>query len=117
MSACVFAAFARFLMLFASRPPDSLSFPTRRSSDLDGVRAVGDAMVRVWGARGTTAQTFHAARDRKSTRLNSSHLGISYAVFCLKKKKSPSQTPISSTRSPGRTERGLQKKSDTALRG
>jgi len=25
--------------------------------------------------------------DRKSTRLNSSHLGISYAVFCLKKKK------------------------------
>src|ERR1035438_3009304 len=27
--------------------------------------------------------------DRKSTRLNSSHLGISYAVFCLKKKKQP----------------------------
>src|SRR5258705_7702538 len=30
-----------------------------------------------------------AFRDRKSTRLNSSHLGISYAVFCLKKKKEP----------------------------
>src|SRR5438045_7594891 len=29
----------------------------------------------------------HYTRDRKSTRLNSSHLGISYAVFCLKKKK------------------------------
>src|SRR2546426_7863771 len=29
----------------------------------------------------------HAHRDRKSTRLNSSHLVISYAVFCLKKKK------------------------------
>src|SRR5258705_4907974 len=29
----------------------------------------------------------HRRRDRKSTRLNSSHLGISYAVFCLKKKK------------------------------
>src|SRR5437899_6005107 len=28
----------------------------------------------------------HACQDRKSTRLNSSHLGISYAVFCLKKK-------------------------------
>src|SRR5262245_64687565 len=28
-----------------------------------------------------------APKDRKSTRLNSSHLGISYAVFCLKKKK------------------------------
>src|SRR5262245_65310755 len=33
--------------------------------------------------------------DRKSTRLNSSHLGISYAVFCLKKKKMPAdQTQI-----------------------
>src|SRR5438874_9781832 len=29
----------------------------------------------------------HLARDRKSTRLNSSHVEISYAVFCLKKKK------------------------------
>src|SRR5258705_3491448 len=29
--------------------------------------------------------------DRKSTRLNSSHLGISYAVFCLKKKKQRSR--------------------------
>src|ERR1039458_5046880 len=34
-----------------------------------------------------------AEGDRKSTRLNSSHLGISYAVFCLKKKKK--QLPIS----------------------
>src|SRR3989442_2536601 len=33
--------------------------------------------------------TYHAGRqDRKSTRLNSSHVRISYAVFCLKKKKS-----------------------------
>src|SRR5215204_7260682 len=31
----------------------------------------------------------HAARDRKSTRLNSSHTVISYAVFCLKKKTNP----------------------------
>src|SRR5262245_65430488 len=31
-------------------------------------------------------------RDRKSTRLNSSHLGISYAVFCLKKKKKKKNT-------------------------
>src|SRR5437899_10026455 len=30
-------------------------------------------------------------QDRKSTRLNSSHLGISYAVFCLKKKKQKTQ--------------------------
>src|SRR5436853_1491922 len=32
-------------------------------------------------------KTLVSALDRKSTRLNSSHLGISYAVFCLKKKK------------------------------
>src|SRR5437899_8255383 len=31
-------------------------------------------------------------KDRKSTRLNSSHLGISYAVFCLKKKKKSNKT-------------------------
>src|SRR3989440_3360053 len=43
-----------------------------------------------------------AARDRKSTRLNSSHDQISYAVFCLKKKKSIHQ---SSTR--GRTRPGV----------
>src|SRR3712207_6861945 len=34
--------------------------------------------------------------DRKSTRLNSSHANISYAVFCLKKKKSSQSTPHSS---------------------
>src|SRR3989442_9819861 len=34
-----------------------------------------------------------ARRDRKSTRLNSSHVRISYAVFCLKKKKSPPSPP------------------------
>src|SRR2546426_11321928 len=33
----------------------------------------------------------HTVRDRKSTRLNSSHLVISYAVFCLKKKKKTNQ--------------------------
>src|SRR5256885_6375350 len=45
-----------------------------------------------------TSRDHRAARDRKSTRLNSSHLVISYAVFCLKKKKkllsvSPPATP------------------------
>src|SRR3712207_7576103 len=33
--------------------------------------------------------------DRKSTRLNSSHANISYAVFCLKKKKNPTSPPLS----------------------
>src|SRR5258705_4728394 len=36
--------------------------------------------------------------DRKSTRLNSSHLGISYAVFCLKKKKDKQPYRIESSR-------------------
>src|SRR5205814_6812784 len=35
-----------------------------------------------------------SSRDRKSTRLNSSHLGISYAVFCLKKKKKAQRNTI-----------------------
>src|SRR5258705_3832388 len=34
-------------------------------------------------------------KDRKSTRLNSSHLGISYAVFCLKKKKNDAKRGLS----------------------
>src|SRR5258705_3271193 len=36
---------------------------------------------------GQTPKEEFLGRDRKSTRLNSSHLGISYAVFCLKKKR------------------------------
>src|SRR5256885_14543300 len=38
-------------------------------------------------------QVVHRPQDRKSTRLNSSHLVISYAVFCLKKKKNRTVTP------------------------
>src|SRR3712207_6848678 len=50
---------------------------------------VGDGH-RLVGGRGVAAQTMKdpdRTRDRKSTRLNSSHANISYAVFCLKKKK------------------------------
>src|SRR5947199_6585873 len=78
------------------RPPRSTLFPTRRSSDLcDGhpyrthpgrSRPRGR---RVWHRRSTDSRLRHhpgSVEDRKSTRLNSSHLGISYAVFCLKKK-------------------------------
>src|SRR5256885_12639559 len=44
-------------------------------------------------------RTVHATgnRDRKSTRLNSSHLVISYAVFCLKKKKKKNTNSLPST--------------------
>src|SRR5256885_10818683 len=40
-------------------------------------------------------------RDRKSTRLNSSHLVISYAVFCLKKKNNQHKSPIQTHRHIG----------------
>src|SRR5205814_9285239 len=97
--------------------PHAHSFPTRRSSDLDGAPVAGIAResderpdrasvdlyhLAVLGARVARetptqplrrllghAAILHQVRnglpvgDRKSTRLNSSHLGISYAVFCL----------------------------------
>src|SRR5947199_6642737 len=76
------------------RPPRSTPFPTRRSSDL--IEATGPCIrrhgdTRLWLAYGHYRNgILGAPADRKSTRLNSSHLGISYAVFCLKKKKQTS---------------------------
>src|SRR5438045_7985882 len=62
------------------------SFPTRRSSDLEELRVTGAVgQVEPNAAAVEVADDRHHP-DRKSTRLNSSHLGISYAVFCLKKK-------------------------------
>src|SRR3712207_7951731 len=43
-----------------------------------------------WGGQPDPDQAGHRRTDRKSTRLNSSHANISYAVFCLKKKKNNS---------------------------
>src|SRR5690242_21608159 len=73
-------------------PPDLHSFPTRRSSDLLLLRAGQERRRRRLPRRepgGRSQEGASAARgqDRKSTRLNSSHMSISYAVFCLKKKK------------------------------
>src|SRR5437899_6854812 len=56
--------------------------------DLYRMGARGAAPARRRGAI-KVSETF--GKDRKSTRLNSSHLGISYAVFCLKKKKTNTQ--------------------------
>src|SRR5688572_31086220 len=68
---------------------DLHSFPTRRSSDLDraGPEAGTAAPLLRHRPYGEGDQQHHRGRDRKSTRLNSSHSQISYAVFCLKKKK------------------------------
>src|ERR1022692_1496876 len=63
------------------RPPRSTLFPYTTSSDLAQQEATDHV--------GEQHQQFQdePRADRKSTRLNSSHLVISYAVFCLKKKK------------------------------
>src|SRR5437870_9163187 len=76
------------------RPPISTLFPytTLFRSRLDALLYAGGSV----GARARSGRRsafearrpgcFVAGRDRKSTRLNSSHVAISYAVFCLKKK-------------------------------
>src|SRR5256885_9086273 len=86
------------------RPPRSTLFPYTTlfrslfrnlvSMDVEeSIRANPiDGVVLLAGCDKTTpALLMGAARDRKSTRLNSSHLVISYAVFCLKKKKDNSK--------------------------
>src|SRR5690349_22089404 len=50
-------------------------------------RGTLDAVIKARGNAVSAAQAAAASQDRKSTRLNSSHVEISYAVFCLKKKK------------------------------
>src|SRR5437870_10853289 len=74
-----------FFFYTSGDPRDLHSFPTRRSSDLpsgsrQGVDELRRRLEPVCGQLGQCLQ------DRKSTRLNSSHVAISYAVFCLKKK-------------------------------
>src|SRR5687768_18044814 len=70
-----------FFFLMIRRPPRSTLFPYT-TLFRSGRAHAGDGAVELASA-GTEA---HASSDRKSTRLNSSHGYISYAVFCLKKK-------------------------------
>src|SRR5699024_12452295 len=67
---------------------DLHSFPTRRSSDLvvDGLSLYREGQGLSFLQQRHQALVRGVAPDRKSTRLNSSHVSISYAVFCLKKK-------------------------------
>src|SRR5256885_8355381 len=73
------------------RPPRSTLFPYttlfRSRVGADGPASRKDLAIRL--QRRTEHLIADAQRDRKSTRLNSSHLVISYAVFCLKKKNKP----------------------------
>src|SRR5207248_5135731 len=108
------SSLSTFFLASIAAPSDLPSFPTRRSSDLGPVvgarppsagrrqlpgvlprrphprRGRPAELVRGTlrrGGRRAEAAESAALPDRKSTRLNSSHRTISYAVFCLKKKK------------------------------
>src|SRR5437773_8348856 len=68
------------------RPPRSTLFPyTTLFRSLEQLVLRGDGQL-LAGRFDVEAEDPQARRDRKSTRLNSSHITISYAVFCLKKK-------------------------------
>src|SRR2546426_9082993 len=72
----------------AASPPRDRHLRAGSRSGGDGVRIASELAARRLpvNGRGVAASAVRP-RDRKSTRLNSSHLVISYAVFCLKKKK------------------------------
>src|SRR5258705_6839879 len=90
------------------RPPRSTLFPYTTLFRSYFIARSNAAQLGVTDAAGATEQDSNVATtvgshvvaadmvrnqiDRKSTRLNSSHLGISYAVFCLKKKKHSKRT-------------------------
>src|SRR5437899_6007350 len=90
-----------YTTLFRSLADDRLHTPGGEVEDPDGARlAVGEVeplphkrqaarlrQHRLFTGPVEQALLPAARQDRKSTRLNSSHLGTSYAVFCLKKKK------------------------------
>src|SRR3712207_9431287 len=93
-----------FVFLMIRRPPRSTLFPytTLFRSDLNffifhvGLPFLDETcwqLIRYPNLYASLAATINflvrAPRDRKSTRLNSSHANISYAVFCLKKKNHP----------------------------
>src|SRR3712207_7499995 len=80
----------KFFFLMIRRPPRSTLFPYTALFRSCG----GDGLICRTGSRRSPSCEAHTCthargvidRDRKSTRLNSSHANISYAVFCLKKK-------------------------------
>src|SRR2546430_2890152 len=76
------------------RPPRSTLFPYTTLFRSTGVLCMIAAALSAVGPFGSSTAA-RISRDRKSTRLNSSHSQISYAVFCLKKKKKI-DAPVSS---------------------
>src|SRR5438874_9468768 len=87
-----------FFFLMLRRPPRSTLFPYTTlfrsvavavmvTVPVTVAPAVGAVRATVGGVESLKVTVTVAVPDRKSTRLNSSHVEISYAVFCLKKKK------------------------------
>src|SRR5471030_3473812 len=98
-----FVFFIFFFFLMIRRPPRSTLFPYTTL-----FRSLPPAWhrrhFRLCGFPSENGGRAPRGKDRKSTRLNSSHLGISYAVFCLKKKKQNHQnTQISTNKQESRT--------------
>src|SRR2546430_17463128 len=84
-----------FFFLMIRRPPRSTLFPYTtlfRSDRVPRARGGRLPLSRVLSRRARLLP--RNRQDRKSTRLNSSHSQISYAVFCLKKKKCEIQTTV-----------------------
>src|SRR5690348_17727166 len=88
------------LELLSPKPDESLNFFVNVMGMTETARRGDSVYLRGWDdyehhtlkltaskVAGMGHMAFRATRDRKSTRLNSSHPSISYAVFCLKKKK------------------------------
>src|SRR6266496_6068071 len=88
-----FSSQSFFFFLMIRRPPRSTLFPytTLFRSHGPAARPGPRRAPRASAAPGSAPCP---RPDRKSTRLNSSHVEISYAVFCLKKKKKQKKTPI-----------------------
>src|SRR5207302_8431991 len=91
---CTRLPIALFFFLMIRRPPRSTLFPytTLFRSDLNtpdasGLCATAEETAVLAPSHESEHLQSSGERDRKSTRLNSSHVKISYAVFCLKKKK------------------------------
>src|SRR5256885_10456312 len=87
--------FSSFFFLMIRRPPRSTLFPYTtlfRSSSKEALDIPSLEIPKPIATRNeisVSGDFLYGQGDRKSTRLNSSHLVISYAVFCLKKKKKP----------------------------
>src|SRR2546426_2240906 len=91
------------------RPPRSTLFPYTTLFRSGLAIPAPEAVELERAAASSPPLAAELALDRKSTRLNSSHLVISYAVFCLKKKKKknknrqPEQREVTDERAPERT--------------